>query len=170
MLPNSLNNIALPSMTGIAASGPMSPRPSTAVPSLTIATELCLMVSVLALCLSSAMARQTRATPGVYAIESASRVLSGTLFCTRILPPRCRRNTRSETCRTLMPLSFFSAARMIFACASSRALIVRSRTLNSRSARTTSTAPGSPLAFATVSNTRANMPKRLSMRRRTVKL
>ena len=40
--PNSLNSIALPSITGIAASGPMSPRPSTAVPSLTTATVLLL--------------------------------------------------------------------------------------------------------------------------------
>ena len=36
--PNSLNSSALPSITGIAPSGPMSPRPSTAVPSLTMAT------------------------------------------------------------------------------------------------------------------------------------
>ena len=33
-----LNSIALPSITGIAARGPMSPRPSTAVPSVTTAT------------------------------------------------------------------------------------------------------------------------------------
>ena len=43
---NSLNSIALPSITGIAASGPMSPRPSTAVPSETTATVLPLIVSV----------------------------------------------------------------------------------------------------------------------------
>ena len=42
---NSLNSIALPSITGIAAAGPMSPRPSTAVPSETTATVLLLMVS-----------------------------------------------------------------------------------------------------------------------------
>ena len=39
-----LNSSALPSMTGMAASGPMSPRPSTAVPSETIATVLRLIV------------------------------------------------------------------------------------------------------------------------------
>ena len=44
--PNSLNSIALPSITGIAASGPMSPSPSTAVPSVTTATVLRLIVSV----------------------------------------------------------------------------------------------------------------------------
>ena len=38
--PNSLNSIALPSITGMAASGPISPSPSTAVPSVTTATVL----------------------------------------------------------------------------------------------------------------------------------
>ena len=38
--PNCLNSTALPSMTGIAAAGPMSPSPSTAVPSVTTATVL----------------------------------------------------------------------------------------------------------------------------------
>ena len=36
--PNCLKRIALPSITGREASGPMSPRPSTAVPSVTTAT------------------------------------------------------------------------------------------------------------------------------------
>ena len=62
---NSLNSMALPSITGIAASGPMSPRPSTAVPSVTTATVFCLIVRARALETSSAIARQTRATPGV---------------------------------------------------------------------------------------------------------
>ncbi len=44
--PNSLNSIALPSITGIAASGPMSPNPSTAVPSLTMAIVFFLIVSL----------------------------------------------------------------------------------------------------------------------------
>ena len=38
--PNSLNSSALPSITGSAPTGPMSPRPSTAVPSLTTRTVL----------------------------------------------------------------------------------------------------------------------------------
>ena len=42
--PNSLKSSALPSITGIAASGPMSPRPRTAVPSDTTATVFCLIV------------------------------------------------------------------------------------------------------------------------------
>ena len=41
---NSLKRMALPSITGMPASGPMSPRPSTAVPSVTTATRLPLSV------------------------------------------------------------------------------------------------------------------------------
>ena len=37
---NFLNNTPLPSMTGLAASGPMSPKPSTAVPLVMTATKL----------------------------------------------------------------------------------------------------------------------------------
>ncbi len=62
---NSLNSIALPSITGSAASGPMSPRPSTAVPSLTTATVFRLMVRFQTESRSSAIAWQMRATPGV---------------------------------------------------------------------------------------------------------
>ena len=46
MPPNSLKSIALPSITGMAAAGPMSPRPSTAVPSVTMATVFFLIVRV----------------------------------------------------------------------------------------------------------------------------
>ena len=52
-------------MTGIAASGPMSPSPRTAVPSLTTATVFCLIVRFQTFETSSAIAMQTRATPGV---------------------------------------------------------------------------------------------------------
>ena len=62
---NSLNSIALPSITGMAAAGPMSPRPSTAVPSETTATVFALIVYLKAFWRSSAIAVQTRATPGV---------------------------------------------------------------------------------------------------------
>ena len=55
--PNSLNRTALPSITGIAASGPMSPRPSTALPSETTATVLRLIVYWKALSRSLAIAR-----------------------------------------------------------------------------------------------------------------
>ena len=62
---NSLNRQHLPSITGIAAAGPMWPSPSTAVPSETTATVLRLIVYWNALSSSSAIARHTRATPGV---------------------------------------------------------------------------------------------------------
>ena len=62
---NSLNSIALPSITGMAASGPMSPRPSTAVPSVTTATVFALIVYLNAFWRFSAIAVHTRATPGV---------------------------------------------------------------------------------------------------------
>ena len=42
--PNSLNKTDFPSITGIAASGPISPRPKTAVPSDTTATVWPLIV------------------------------------------------------------------------------------------------------------------------------
>jgi hypothetical protein len=63
--PNSLNSWALPSITGIAAAGPMSPRPSTAEPSVTTATVLRLIVRFQTVSGSAAIAWQTRATPGV---------------------------------------------------------------------------------------------------------
>ena len=62
---NRLNSAALPSITGSAAAGPMLPRPSTAEPSVTTATELRLTVSRRASSGFAAIARQTRATPGV---------------------------------------------------------------------------------------------------------
>ena len=65
MFANCLKSIALPSITGSAPSGPMSPNPSTADPSLTTATVLRLIVSWNALDGSAAIAIETRATPGV---------------------------------------------------------------------------------------------------------
>ena len=62
---NSLKSMHLPSITGIAASGPMSPSPSTALPSETTATVLRLIVNSNALLRSAAISWQTRATPGV---------------------------------------------------------------------------------------------------------
>ena len=60
-----LNSRALPSITGIAASGPMSPRPRTAVPSLTMATVFFLIVYSCAAAGFLAISMHTRATPGV---------------------------------------------------------------------------------------------------------
>ena len=63
--PNRLNRAALPSMTGKAASGPMSPRPRTAVPSVTTATAFPLTVRRRASAVFLWIALHTRATPGV---------------------------------------------------------------------------------------------------------
>ena len=60
-----LNSAAFPSITGSAASGPMLPSPRTAEPSVTTATVLRLIVSRRASAGFSAIAVQTRATPGV---------------------------------------------------------------------------------------------------------
>ena len=62
---NFLKRAALPSMTGMAASGPIFPRPRTADPSETTATVFRLIVRFRASAGFSAIAMQTRATPGV---------------------------------------------------------------------------------------------------------
>ena len=49
------------------------------------------------------MAIDTRPTPGVYAIERSSRVFSGSLALTSILPPLCIKKVRSETLSTVTP-------------------------------------------------------------------
>ena len=62
---NSLNSNALPSITGRAATGPILPRPNTALPSVTIATVFFLIVSSWARDGSACIAMQILATPGV---------------------------------------------------------------------------------------------------------
>ena len=62
---NRLNRAAFPSITGMAAYGPTLPRPSTAEPSVTTATLFRLTVSRRTSSGLSAMASDTRATPGV---------------------------------------------------------------------------------------------------------
>ena len=61
---NFLNRQALPSITGLPASGPMLPRPSTAVPLVMTATRLPREVSERASAGSAAIASQAAATPG----------------------------------------------------------------------------------------------------------
>jgi hypothetical protein len=99
-----------------------------------------------------AIALETRATPGVYAIERSSRVLSGTREWISSLPPRWLGNVRSETASTSMPSRAFTAAATRSICASSATTIVTSRTLCARSTRTRSIAPRdapcSPIAVA----------------------
>jgi len=61
---NFLNSTALPSMTGLEASGPILPRPSTAVPLETTATRLARAVNEAASAGFSAISVQAAATPG----------------------------------------------------------------------------------------------------------
>ena len=72
---NSLNSIALPSITGMAALGPMSPRPSTAVPWDTTATELRLIVYWKALSgsASSSLAGRRQTAPSGQSGQRRSR-------------------------------------------------------------------------------------------------
>ena len=62
---NFLNNTPLPSITGFAASGPISPNPRTAVPLVTTPTRFARDVSSAASLLSLAIALQGSATPGL---------------------------------------------------------------------------------------------------------
>ena len=62
---NFLKRTALPSITGLEASGPMAPSPSTAVPLVTTADQVTARrVAAEAWAGSSAMASQAEATPG----------------------------------------------------------------------------------------------------------
>ena len=61
---NFLNSTPLPSITGLAASGPMSPKPSTAVPLVITATRLPRLVYLKALLGSLTISSQGAATPG----------------------------------------------------------------------------------------------------------
>ena len=168
--PNSLNSSALPSITGIAASGPMSPRPSTALPSVTTATVLRLIVRLHALSGSAAIAWQTRATPGVYAIDRSSRVFTGAFESMWILPPRCSRNVRSETRSTATPGTSRQASDDRSACAASVASTLTSRILLADSTRTRSIASSSPPASAIARARSAKLPGRSSRRTRRVRL
>ena len=59
-----LNNSALPSITGFEASGPISPRPKTAVPLVITATKFPFEVYLYTLSMSFAISKQGSATPG----------------------------------------------------------------------------------------------------------
>ena len=112
--PNSLNRSAFPSITGIAPSGPISPRPSTAVPLLTMATVFFRMVYLCDKPGSFSIAVHTRATPGVYAIERSSRSFTGDVVMTSTLPPSCMRNVRSHQSRRVTPSSACTASTIFF--------------------------------------------------------
>jgi hypothetical protein len=67
----------LPSITGIDGTGPMSPRPSTRVPFVQIATLREIIVYSPASDGFAAIARHTRATPGVYTSRISWTVRTG---------------------------------------------------------------------------------------------
>src|SRR3954470_16546503 len=165
---NSLKSIALPSITGIAASGPMSPRPRTAVPSVTTATVLRLIVYWKARSGSSAIAVHTRATPGVYAIERSSRVLSGALLCSSILPPTCSRKVRSVVSTTRAAGTASIAATIASQCSGPLASTVMSRSVWWSSTLTRSTEPIVPPAWPIALATCPSMPGLWSISTRIV--
>ena len=61
---NFLNKTPLPSITGLEAKGPISPKPKTAVPLEITATKLPLLVYLYALLGSLTISSQGAATPG----------------------------------------------------------------------------------------------------------
>ena len=67
MSANILKSNPFPSITGFDASGPISPRPKTAVPFVITATKFPLAVYLYTLFLSFAISKQGSATPGEYA-------------------------------------------------------------------------------------------------------
>ena len=98
----------------------MSPSPSTAVPSLTMATVFLRMVYSNDSSGRSWMAMHTRATPGVYAMDRSSRSRVGASGNTSILPPSCMRNVRSYASSTTTPGTAFATSITFCAWASSR--------------------------------------------------
>src|SRR5690606_22065178 len=86
-----LKSTPLPSMTGLAASAPTLPSPSTAVPLEMTAIRLPLAVYWYALWGSAWMARTGSATPGEYARDKSRWVLVGFVILISIFPGRPRR-------------------------------------------------------------------------------
>src|SRR5690606_25639634 len=83
---NFLNSTALPSITGLAASGPMSPSPRTAVPLVTTPTRFPRLVYRKALAGSATISSHAAATPGEYAIARSRCVSSCLVGVTEIFP------------------------------------------------------------------------------------
>ena len=128
------------------------PRPRTAVPSVTMAIVLALIVRRLTSPGSLAMALQIRATPGVYAIERSSRVRSGDLDRTSIFPPACIRKVRSSIEITEIPGMALRVPRTSSACSSLRRSTATSSRTDPRPDSTMSMArmlpPAAPIAVA----------------------
>ncbi len=84
--PRYLNRRDLPSMTGMPASGPMSPRPKTLVPSDMTPTVFHRFVCMYDRSLFLLMALHGSATPGVYQIAKSLKSLTAHLETISILP------------------------------------------------------------------------------------
>ncbi|CAB5511760.1 hypothetical protein LMG26857_01048 [Achromobacter anxifer] len=83
---NFLNSTALPSITGLEASAPMLPRPSTAVPLVITPTRLPRPVYRYTLAGSATISSQAAATPGEYARARSRWLTSGLDATTEIFP------------------------------------------------------------------------------------
>ena len=88
---NFLNSTALPSITGLAASGPIAPRPSTAVPLVTTPIRLPRDVRFDTSAGSRTISSQAAATPGEYASARSRWLVSCLVGVTEILPGGCWR-------------------------------------------------------------------------------
>ena len=86
MSANALNSRPFPSITGLAARGPMSPSPRTAVPLLTTATRLPFEVYLYALSGSLSISLHGNATPGEYARDNSWEVPCGFVGTTVSFP------------------------------------------------------------------------------------
>src|SRR5215211_1081859 len=100
-------------------------------------------------------------------MERSSRVLIGVFGTTSILPPRCMRKVRSETCSTSTPSTTSIAAVTAARCSASSARTLTSRTFVPRSTRTRSIAPSDAPASPIADARRAKAPGRSSSRTRT---
>ena len=83
---NLLKRTPLPSITGLLASAPLSPRPRIAVPFEITATRFPLFVYLYAFSSSSSIFNTGFATPGVYARDSSSALLHGFVGTTESFP------------------------------------------------------------------------------------
>src|SRR5262245_38415877 len=102
MSANFLNRHAFPSMTGLPASGPMLPRPSTAVPLVTTATRLPRAVYSQARSGVDAISRHGSATPGEYASDRSRCVTRGLVGTTSSFPGRPLRWYSSASFRRII--------------------------------------------------------------------
>ena len=86
MSANILKSTPFPSITGLLASGPISPSPNTAVPFVITATKFPLAVYLYTSSIFSKISLQGSATPGLYASDKSRWVLASLVGTTSILP------------------------------------------------------------------------------------